>query len=127
MPSDTDVLLRGTRMPYYSILFHNQTACTSILEAHFFEVVITHGTFAGLVLCIGPPLALGRKKSCINNHPQCNGGYANYKKDKERPDIDSYYQQRDGKQDCRNCDHYKPALCKIHVIAPLWLYCNTRA
>lgn len=114
-------------MPYDFVLFYNQTACTSVLEAHFFAVMITYGTFAGLALCIGPPLALGRKKSCINNHPQCNSGYTNYKKDEERPDIYSQYKQRNGKQDCRNCDQYKPALRKIHVIAPLPLYGNTLA
>jgi len=51
--------------------------------------MITYGTDAGPALCIATPLALGRKKSCINNHPQGNSRYANYKKNKERPDIDS--------------------------------------
>jgi hypothetical protein len=77
-------------MPYHLVVFCNQTACTSVLEAHFFAVMITYGTGAGLALCIAtPPLALGCKKSCINNHPQSNSRYANYKKNKERPDIDS--------------------------------------
>jgi hypothetical protein len=76
-------------MPYYLVIFHNQTARTSVLEAHSFVVMITYGTGAGLALCIGTLLALGRKKSCINKHPQCNSGHANYIKDKERPDIDS--------------------------------------
>src|SRR5688500_1896998 len=107
-------------MPYHLVVFCNQTACTSVLEARFFAVVITHGTGAGLaLLCIAAtttPLALGRKKSCIDNHPQGNSRYANYEKDKERPDIDSQDERRNGKQDCRNCDHYKPALHKVHFI-----------
>jgi hypothetical protein len=76
-------------MPYYLVVLHNQTACTPVLEAHFFVLMITYGTGAGLALCIAAPLAPGRKKSCINDHPQCNSGHANYIKDKERPDIDS--------------------------------------
>jgi hypothetical protein len=77
-------------MPYHLVIFSNQTACTSVLETHFFVVMFTYGTGAGLALCIATtPLALGREKSCINNHPQSNSRYANYKKNKERPDIDS--------------------------------------